>query len=104
MALTKVAMGIVAAAVMRAPQIVAMVSPCTVARVQDQVLHIGADVMATILKRAADRGEARRPVSPMVATLPTDLYRHQIFLTRTPPTEAVITQIVDDVFLPLVQP
>jgi AcrR family transcriptional regulator len=74
------------------------------ARVQDQVLHMGADVMATILKRAADRGEARDRISPMVAALPTDLFRHQIFLTRTPPTEAVITEIVDDVFLPLVRP
>jgi AcrR family transcriptional regulator len=74
------------------------------ARVQDQVLHIGADAMATILKHAADRGEARNHVSPMVATLPTDLYRHQIFLTRTPPTEGIITEIVDDVFLPLVRP
>jgi AcrR family transcriptional regulator len=74
------------------------------ADVQDQVLHIGADVMATILKRAAGRGEARDRISPMVATLPTDLYRHQIFVTRTPPTEHVITQIVDDVFLPLVRP
>ena len=48
------------------------------ADVQDQVLHIGADVMATILKRAAGRGEARDRISPMVATLPTDLYRHQV--------------------------
>ncbi len=40
----------------------------------------------------------------MVASLPTDLYRHQIFLTRTPPTEGIITEIVDDVFLPLVRP
>ncbi len=54
------------------------------ARVQDQVPHVGADVMATILKRAADRGEACNRISPMVATLPADLYRHQIFLTRTP--------------------
>ena len=71
------------------------------ARVQDQVLHIGAGVMAAILKRAADRGEARADVKPMIATLPTDLFRQQIFLTRTPPAEEIITQIVDDVFLPL---
>ncbi len=29
---------------------------------RDQVLHISADVMTTILKRAADRGEARPDV------------------------------------------
>jgi len=73
-------------------------------RVQDQVLHIGAEVMAAILKRAADRGEARPDVKPIVAALPTDLFRQRIFLARTPPDEEIITGIVDDVFLPLVRP
>ena len=40
----------------------------------------------------------------MIATLPTGLFRHQIFLTRTPPSERVIVEIVDDAFLPLVRP
>lgn len=71
-------------------------------RLQDQVLQIGSGVMTTILKRAADRGEVRRDISPRIATLPTDLFRHELFLTRTPPSERVITGIVDDVFLPLV--
>jgi AcrR family transcriptional regulator len=74
----------------------------TFAASQDQVLQIGAEIMATILKRAADRGEVRGGVSPMVARLPTDLYRNQIFVTRTPPDESVIAEIVDEVFLPLV--
>jgi AcrR family transcriptional regulator len=73
-------------------------------RVQDQVLHIGAGVMTTILKRAADRGEVRDEVSTRVATLPTDLFRLELFHARTPPSDAVLTEIVDDVFLPLVQP
>ena len=73
-------------------------------RVQDQVLHIGAGVMTTILKRAADRREARTDVTPVVATLPVDLFRHQMFLARVPPSEDTITEIVDGVFLPLVRP
>jgi AcrR family transcriptional regulator len=73
-------------------------------RVQDEALQIGAEVMATILKRAADRGEVRAGISPMIATLPTDLFRHQLFLTRIPPSEGVIAEIVDEVFLPLAQP
>lgn len=73
-------------------------------QVQDQVLHIGAGVMTTILKRAAGRGEARPDVQPMVATLPVDLFRHQIFLARVAPSEGIITDIVDGVFLPLVRP
>ena len=57
--------------------------------------------MITILKHAADRGEVRSNIPPRVATLPTDLFRHELFLTRTPPPERVIIEIVDDVFLPL---
>ena len=71
-------------------------------RLQDQVLQISSGVMTTILKRAADRGEVRGDISPRIATLPIDLFRHELFLTRTPPSERVITAIVDDLFLPLV--
>jgi AcrR family transcriptional regulator len=72
------------------------------AEIQEQVMQIGAGVMTTILKRAADRGETRGDISPRIATLPTDLFRHELLLTRSPPTERVIAEIVDDVFLPLV--
>jgi AcrR family transcriptional regulator len=70
----------------------------------EQVLQIGTGVMTTILKRAADRGEARAQVTDRVARLPTDLYRHELLVSRTVPSAAVIDQIVDEVFLPLVQP
>jgi AcrR family transcriptional regulator len=73
------------------------------AQVQDQVLLIGAGVMATILKRAEDRAEIQPGVSSRVATLPTDLFRHELLIRRTPPTRQVITEIVDEVFLPLVR-
>jgi AcrR family transcriptional regulator len=72
------------------------------AEIQDQVLHIGAGVMKTILKRAADRGEVSGDVSSRVATLPTDLFRLELFHARTPPSDQVLTEIVDVVFLPLV--
>lgn len=58
------------------------------ARVQDQVLFIGAGVMASILKHAEERGEVRPDISPRVVTLPTDLFRHELFVSRTPPTGA----------------
>jgi AcrR family transcriptional regulator len=73
-------------------------------RVQDQVLQIGAGVMATILGRAEARGEARADISPMTATLPTDLFRNRMFVTRNPPSGDVIAEIVDEIFLPLVRP
>ena len=72
-------------------------------RIQDQVLPIGPGVMATILKRAAERGEVGN-VSAVIATLPADLYRQHIFLARTPPPDGVLLEIVNDVFLPLARP
>jgi AcrR family transcriptional regulator len=74
------------------------------ARGRNEMLDISADVMGTILKRAADRGEARGDIGTRVATLPTALFRNELFLTRNPPTEGTLVEIVDDVFLPLVQP
>jgi AcrR family transcriptional regulator len=74
------------------------------ARGRDQLLTISAEVMQTILKRAADRGEARAGVETRIATLPTALFRNELFLARTPPSEGTLVEIVDDVFLPLVRP
>jgi AcrR family transcriptional regulator len=78
--------------------------PDLFARVQTQVLHIGADVMSTILARAADRGEARPGISPRIARIPTDLFRQELFVSRNPPSAEGIGEIVDEVFLPLVRP
>jgi AcrR family transcriptional regulator len=73
-------------------------------RLRSDVLQIGTEVTMTILKRAADRGEARQDVPSRVAAVPTDLYRNELLLRRTPPDKGVIAEIVDDVFLPLVRP
>jgi AcrR family transcriptional regulator len=73
-------------------------------RSQQDVLHISVEFMETILKRAADRGEARPDVKRRIATLPTDLFRNELFRSRTPPSEGTLVEIVDDVFLPLVRP
>jgi len=34
-----------------------------------------------------------------VVTLPTDLFRHEVFNTQSPPEDQAIIEIVDDVFL-----
>jgi hypothetical protein len=39
-----------------------------------------------------------------IATLPTALFRNELFLARIPPSEGTLVEIVDDVFLPLVRP
>ena len=74
--------------------------PALVPDLQAQVLHTGNEVMATILKRAAERGEALDDIPPRVATLPIDLLRHELFRDLSPADEHAITEIVDQVFLP----
>jgi AcrR family transcriptional regulator len=73
-------------------------------RLRGDLLQIAAGVMTSILKRAADRGEARSDVPARVAAVPTDLFRNELFMRRTPPADSVIAEIVDEVFLPLVRP
>jgi AcrR family transcriptional regulator len=80
-----------------------LANPAVFARVQNQILHIGAEVMATILEQADRRGEVRASISPRIASLPTDLFRQELLSKRTPPTERVIEEIIDEVFLPLVR-
>ena len=76
--------------------------PALVPDLQAQVQQTGNEVMATILKRAAERGEARDDIPPRVATLPIDLLRHELFRSLSPVDEHAITEIVEQVFLPLV--
>ncbi|PWT72380.1 MAG: TetR family transcriptional regulator [Chloroflexi bacterium] len=71
---------------------------------QTQVLQVGSIVMTTILERAAARGEVRLDrVTPRIARLPLDLLRHEMFVTRTAPSESALLEIVDDIFLPLIE-
>jgi AcrR family transcriptional regulator len=76
--------------------------PGLVPDLQAVVLQTGNEFMTAILKRAADRGEARDDIPPRVATLPIDLLRHELFRSLSPADEQAITEIVDQVFLPLV--
>jgi AcrR family transcriptional regulator len=73
-------------------------------RLRLDVLQTGPGAMASILKHAADRGEARPGISARVAAVPTELFCNELLLRRSPPDATVITEIVDEVFLPLVRP
>ena len=71
---------------------------------QSQVARVGADTMSAILKQAAERGEVDLDrVSRRTASLPLDLFRHELLFTRTPVPDAVLVEIVDEIFLPLVR-
>ena len=60
-------------------------------------------VMATIMKRAAERGEIpTADVPDRVLTAPTNLLRHEMLFAREPLPTSALTSLVDDVFLPLV--
>ena len=58
--------------------------------------------MDTLLRHAADRGEIDPDrVSPRIASLPLDLFRHEFLMTMRPPPDSVIVEIVDEIWLPL---
>jgi AcrR family transcriptional regulator len=66
--------------------------------------NAGVVAMGTILERAAARGEVDLArVGPRVASLPVDLLRHELLVGGESVTDATVVEIVDDVFLPLVQ-
>ncbi|MFG1604015.1 TetR/AcrR family transcriptional regulator C-terminal ligand-binding domain-containing protein [Actinoplanes sp. NPDC049265] len=57
---------------------------------------------AVIIQRAVDRGEldpAR--LTPRIAALPFDLFRHEVLMTQAPVPDEVIEEIVDRIALPL---
>ena len=60
--------------------------------------------MKTILKNAEERGEIRlENISPRVISLPLDLFRYELVTTYEPVSDQVLSEIVDDIFIPLVR-
>jgi AcrR family transcriptional regulator len=70
----------------------------------DQLARGGGELMNQILARAATRGKAREHIPERVARLPLDLIRHELILTHRAPTSKTLEDIVDEIFLPLVEP
>lgn len=58
-----------------------------------------------VLQRGVARGEIdAAKLTPRIASLPFDLARHEVIMTMEPVPDAVIEEIVDEIFLPLVRP
>jgi AcrR family transcriptional regulator len=58
--------------------------------------------ITTILERAVARGDIDSgALTPRVTTLPLDLLRHEVMIRGTPIPDAAVTEIVDDIVLPL---
>ncbi|MFF9481684.1 TetR/AcrR family transcriptional regulator [Streptomyces sp. NPDC014733] len=70
---------------------------------QERTQQAGRSAMATVLDRAAQRGELDQTSIPArVATLPFTLVVGETLLTRLPPSRAALTEVVDQIFLPLI--
>lgn len=60
--------------------------------------------MLTILKNAEKRGEVKlEKIKPRIIALPMDLFRYEMLITQEPVSEETLTEIVDDIFMPLVR-
>lgn len=60
--------------------------------------------MKTILKNAELREEINlEKLSPRVISLPVDLLRYEFFTTHEPVSDEIFTEIVDEIFMPLVR-
>ena len=67
------------------------------------LLDVIPGVMMTVLRRASERGEVDLgKVTPRVASLPGDLLRHQFLITGRSVSDDFLSEIVDEIFLPLV--
>ncbi|WP_405164269.1 TetR/AcrR family transcriptional regulator [Nocardia sp. NBC_01499] len=71
--------------------------------IRERVHRVGSSPIHTILERAAERGEVDRAIlHSRRATVAPDLLRNQFLLFGAPVDDAVIIDIVDEVYLPLV--
>src|SRR5665647_347482 len=75
------------------------------ADLRSKILGSEQELIHGILSRAVDRGEIDgTKLSKRIASLPTDLARHEIMTTLKPISDSVIREIIDEVFMPLVAP
>jgi len=73
--------------------------------IREQAIAGGGSVMTTIIQRAVERGEIDPSrLTPHIASLPVDLVRHDLIMNLAPVPDQTLTEIVDQIFLPLVEP
>lgn len=76
----------------------------TIAELRNTLENERGDTMNKLIARAIARGEiGPNQINGRLAQLPTDLLRHDVLFTLAPLTDEAIEEIVDTVFLPLVQ-
>ncbi|TRW79038.1 TetR family transcriptional regulator [Mycolicibacterium sp. 018/SC-01/001] len=72
------------------------------AKLREIFVPDGPSIMTQIAECAVARGELAVMPPPRILNLPADLLRHELFMTMAAVPQDTITEIVDDVFLPLV--
>ncbi|TNB48667.1 TetR/AcrR family transcriptional regulator [Martelella lutilitoris] len=73
------------------------------AKLKTQIVSREQHVMEVLLSRAIARGEIEdRAFRPRVISLPVDLLRNEMMMTLEPASERAVSEIVDEIFLPLV--
>ena len=61
-------------------------------------------ILEQIIERAIDRGEIRpEQVTERIARVPVELFRYEILMTLQPLSDDAIVEIVDTIFLPLLE-
>ncbi len=72
----------------------------SIADIREQI--IGDSKLKDVLERGVARGELdRRKLTARISTLPVDLVRHEVIMTRRPVSMETIEEILDTIFLPL---
>jgi AcrR family transcriptional regulator len=72
--------------------------------IRKQAIAGRGSIMTAIIERAIERGEIDpRRLTPQIATLPVDLVRHYLIMNQAPVPDDTLVEIVDRIFLPLVQ-
>jgi AcrR family transcriptional regulator len=73
----------------------------SIADLRDRV--VGESKYQEVLKRGVARGELdESKMTPRIASLPLDLLRHEVIMTHKPVSNALIVEVLDTIFLPLV--
>ncbi len=74
----------------------------SLAELRERALAGRPTAMQVVLDRAVARGEVEPGrFSPRVASLPVDLVRHDLIMSRAPLPDEALIEIVDEIFLPL---
>jgi AcrR family transcriptional regulator len=69
----------------------------------EEVYAVTPEIITTILRRAAERGEVRADrITPRITALPGNLLRHELLVPHGDLSDATLTGILDEIYLPLV--